>query len=121
MYIKECSSFKCANEEIWNVKCHINCNSKNVVYYLVCYMCNAVTYSGITRTTLRLRTNNHSCCRNGTGTKIFDNHVHPCGIKNNCLKPPYFKLYAFLKLSDERKLITYERYLHRKGYDNMNR
>ena len=122
MYIQDCSSFKCANGKIWNIKSHINCNSKNVEYYLVCNMCNEVSHTGKTETTLRARTNNHiSSCRNGSSTNIFDNHVYPCGIRNNCLKPPYFKLFAFMKLSDKRKLITYERYLHRKGYDTMNR
>ena len=65
MYIQECSSFKCANGEIWKIECHINCNSKNVEYYLVCNMCNVVTYTDITETKLRIRTNNHiSCCKN---------------------------------------------------------
>ena len=93
IYVQECSSFICANGEIWEIKSHINCNSKNVEYYLVCNMCNEVSYTGKTETTLRARTNNHiSSCRNGSGTNMFDNHVYPCGIKNNCLEPPYFKL-----------------------------
>ena len=52
---------------------------------------------------------------------IFDNHVYECGTKNNCLKPPYLEVYAFMKVSTEEKLSTYEKYLHRKGYDTMNK
>ena len=85
-------------------------------------MCNGkTTYTGKTKTTLRARTNNHiACSRNGTGTDKFDRHVHECGTKNNCLKEPYFKVFAFMTISSEEKLITYERYLHRMGYDTMN-
>ena len=107
-YIQECSSFKAANGEIWEIKAYIDCNSKNVLYYLTCNMCNgAVTYTGRTKNKLRTRTNNHiSCCRSGKGSNIFDNHVFNCGTKNNCLKPPYFKVYAFTRLSKEDNLPT---------------
>ena len=85
-------------------------------------MCHGkVTYTGITETKLRIRTINHiPSCRHGTGTNMFDLHVFNCGTKNNCLKPPYFEVYAFMKISMAEKLRTYERYLHRKGYDTMN-
>ena len=86
-------------------------------------MCNGeVTYTGKTKTKLRQRTNNHiSCCRSGKGTNIFDAHVFNCGTKNKSLEPPYFQLYAFMLLSTEEKLLVYEKHLHRKGYDTMNR
>ena len=85
-------------------------------------MCNgATTYTGLTKTNLRARTNNHiTCCRNGTGSNIFDRHVFKCGTQNKCLKQPFFKMYAFMVVSTEEKLATYERYLHRKGFDTMN-
>ena len=58
--IQECSSFKAANGIIWNIKCNINCNSTDVLYYLKRKMCNGrVTDTGKTKTKLRLRTNNH--------------------------------------------------------------
>ena len=122
-YVQSCSSFETANGKIWQIKCHVKCNTKNVLYYLVCNMCKGeTTYTGKTKTTLRARTNNHiTCCRHGTGTDIFDRHVFECGTKNNCLKEPYFKVYAFMTVSSEEKLITYERYLHRMGYDTMNK
>ena len=85
-------------------------------------MCNDVSYTGKTKTRLRIRTNNHiSSCKNGTGTNIFDNHVYTCGLNARSLKPPYFKMYAFMKLSSEKMLVTYERYLHRIGFDSMNK
>ena len=86
-------------------------------------MCNgATTYTGLTKTTLRIRTNNHiSSCRKGTGTDIFDKHVFKCGTENKCLKQPFFEMYAFMTVSTEEKLSTYEKYLHRSGFDTMNR
>ena len=94
---------------------HINCNTKKVLYYLKCNMCNgASTYTGLTKTKLRARTNNHiTCCRKGTGSDIIDRHVFKCGTKNKCLNGPFFKMYAFMVVSTEEKLLTYERYLHR--------
>lgn len=122
-YIQTCTSFQTANGTIWDIRSHINCNSKNVLYYLKCLMCNGkTTYTGKTKTTIRLRTNNHiSSCRTGRGSNIFDRHVHECGKRNNCLKEPYFELYAFMKLSTDKKLGTYEKYLHRRQFDTMNR
>ena len=121
-YMQNCTSFETAKGSIWNIKCHINCNSVNVLYYLVCNMCNKTTYTGITKTRLRLRMNNHiSSCKSGKGTNIFDKHVHECGLKNKCLESPYFKIFAFMKLSSAQNLITYERYLHRMGLDTMNK
>ena len=122
-YTQSCSSFVCANGETWEIRCHINCNSTNVLYYQVCNMCNGkVSNTGKTKTKLRTRTNNHiTCCRNGTGTNLCDRHVFECGNKNNCLKPPYFKLYAFMTVSTEEKLLTYQRFLHRRGYDTIDR
>ena len=80
------------------------------------------TYTGLTKTTLRTRSNNHiSCCRLGTGSDIFDKHVFKCGTEKNCLKEPYFKIFAFMALSSEDKLSTYEKYLHHRRFDTMNR
>ena len=122
-YMQNVTCFEIANGTIWNIKNHINCNTNNVIYYLKCQMCDGkTTYTGITKLKLRMRMNNHiTCCRNGSGTNIFDNHVFKCGTLNNCLKPPYFQIYAFMRVSSEEKLITYERYLHRTGSDTMNK
>ena len=119
-YLQVCQNFKTAKNTIWNIKCNIHCNSKNVIYYLICNMCCTESYIGKTNA-IRARTNNHiSCCRNGTGSNIFDNHVYKCGIQNQCLKEPFFKLYAFLTLKSEHNLLTYEKYLQEKRYDMMN-
>ena len=120
-YIQTCSKFRCSNGKDWVIKSVITCNSTNVLYYLVCNMCNTASYVGKTWQKLRGRTNDHiSKCRNGNGKNKFDDHVYNCGIKNNCLKPPYFKVYAFMSLKSKTKLLTYEKYLQKNGYDNMN-
>ena len=49
LYIQECTSFVTANSFKWSIKCHIACNSKNVLYYLKCKACNGkTTYTGKT-------------------------------------------------------------------------
>ena len=82
-YIENCTSFTTSNNTTWEIRCHINCNSKNVIYYLECNMCNGdVTKTGKTETRLRERINNHiSDCRTGRTSDVFDLHVHECGIK----------------------------------------
>ena len=121
LYIQECSSFITANNFEWQIKSHITCNSKNVLYYLKCKICQGkCTYTGKTNV-LRKRTNNHiSCCRLGTGTNIFDKHVYACKAGKN-VSEPYFELYAFMVVKDENSLRTYEQFLHNKGYDTMNK
>ena len=120
LYLQECKSFICSNGEQWDVRCQITCNSKLVLYYLKCNMCNYETYTGRT-VDIRERTNNHiTCCRHGDGTDKFDLHVHNCGIYNGNLNEPFFKMYAFMTVNCEQKLILYERMLHRKKLDTMN-
>ena len=120
-YIQTGNSFTCTNGDLWDVRSHINCNTHNVIYYLVCNMCNKESYIGKTYQKLRGRTNDHiSKCRLGTGSNKFDRHVHNCGIKRNCLKAPYFKIFAFMALSSSQMLLSYERYLQRKGLDTLN-
>ena len=121
MYIQECKSFTTANGFIWNILCHINCKSKNVLYHLKCCSCNERTSSTGKTNDFRLRMNNHiSSCRLGTSSDTFDNHVFKCRAENNYSLEPYFKIYAFMEIADERLLLTYESYLHKKGYDSMN-
>ena len=122
IYLQECSSFTTANGKVWTIKCHITCNSKNVLYYLVCAFCLEESYTGKTDD-IRERTNNHiTCMRNGTGSNLFDKHVHSCsrtgsGKRND---EPFFKLYAFMVLSDYNKLRNQERRLHLLNYDTIN-
>lgn len=121
LYIKECSSFITSNNKTWGIKCHITCNSINVLYFLKCLSCNGkTTYTGKTNN-LRSRTNNHiSSCRNGTGTNKLDNHIFKCRQGNN-KDEPYFELYAFMTVKDENSLRSYENFLHKRGYDTLNK
>ena len=120
LYLQACKSFKTANDTTWEIRCHIDCNSLNVIYYLVCNACKVITYTGKTDD-LRARTNNHiSGCRLGRSPNKFDQHVFNC-MKTNTISEPYFKLFTFLKLNDHQKLRGYENMFHRKGYDTMNR
>ena len=122
LYLQEVKEFECADRSIWKIKCHINCRSKNVIYYLICNCCQEVSYIGKT-TNLRQRTNQHiSSSRTGRNTTdIFDIHVHKCGTDRNNLKEPFFKLYAFMTLSREENLLYHERQLQLKNLDTMNR
>ena len=121
LYLQECDSFETSNGTLWEIRCHIHCNSLNVLYFLVCNFCSKVTKTGKTDN-LRDRTNNHiTCCRWGSGTDIFDLHVHACAKKQRKkLVEPYFKLYAFMTLKDYDSLRNHERRLHLQGHDTIN-
>ena len=41
--------------------------------------------------------------------------------KHGNLRPPYFKVYAFMALGSRDLLETYEKYFHRNGFDTLNR
>ena len=66
--------------------------------------------------------NNHiSACRHGRSKDKFDNHVFKCSNqKGHVAKEPYFKIYAFMTVNNESKLLSYESYLHQMGFDTMN-
>ena len=120
-YLQECDSFETSNGTLWDIRCHIHCNSLNVLYFLVCNYCSKETKVGKTDN-LRDRTNNHiSCCRWGSGTDLFDLHVHNCAkSQNKQLLEPYFKVYAFMALKDYDSLRNHERRLHLQGHDTIN-
>ena len=127
LYLQECDSFRTANGTLWEIRCQITCNSKNVIYYQVCSFCSRVSNTGKTDN-LRERTNNHiSCCRNGTGSDLFDLHVYQCARINRsseqveqAMSEPFFKLYVFMELSDYNTLRNHERRLHLQGHDTIN-
>ena len=116
-----------SNGTIWNIRCSPNCNSINVLYFLVCLFCNYESYIGKTDDA-RDRTNNHiSGCRHGNTTDIFDNHVYRCGHldiapedKKKAMEP-YFKLYIMLECSSYHRLLDYEKKFHAAGMDTMNK
>ena len=95
-YIENCTSFVTSNNTKWEIRSHINCNRKNVIYYLQCNMCNGqVTKTGKTETKLRARINNHiSNSETGRTSDVFDLHVQQCGKNHNGLVKPYFKVRA---------------------------
>lgn len=135
LYLQECDSFQTANGSTWEIRCHITCNSKNVIYYQVCNFCSRESNTGKTDN-LRERTNNHiSCCRHGTGSDLFDLHVYQCARKNipsmtkkktnkepvlQAISEPFFKLYVFMELSNYNALRNHERRLHLQGHDTIN-
>jgi hypothetical protein len=120
-YLQEGKTFTTSNGTIWNIKSHITCNSKNVIYYLKCLSCNRkTTYTGKTNN-LRLRTNGHiSSCRTGQSTDRFDNHVYNCQRAHNSIIEPFFELFVFLELKNENNLISYEKHLHKQKHDTFN-
>ena len=123
-YIIECESFTTSNGIVWEIKSHINCNSKNVIYFLTCAKCKGihkVTKTGKTFTTLRARLNTHrSHCRTGRTSDIFDRHVHECMKLNNDYDEPLFEVRAFMKLSKYDKLMAYEQEFHNRKYATIN-
>ena len=114
-YLQEGKSFIASNGQTWDVKCHITCQSLNVLYFLMCNFCLAETKLGKTDN-LRSRTNNHRYgCREGKGSDIFDNHVYNC--KGPSLQEPLFRMYVLMTCSSYDKLLNIERRLHLKGFD----
>ena len=119
-YIQECTSFETSNGVEWQIKCHMNCNSSNVLYFLKCTACNSTTYTGKTNN-LRLRMNGHkSSATLGNSTDVFDNHVHKCRNRLQYTLEPKFLIYAFLRVNDSKLLIPYEKFFHSQHFDTLN-
>ena len=121
MYLQKCTSFVTSNGCQWDVKCHVTCNSLNVVYFLICNFCKITSKTGKTDN-LRQRTNNHiTACRHGKSSDVFDNHVYQCSKNYNIPHDePFFKLYVYMACSDYNKLLNIERSLHVAGHDTLN-
>ena len=118
-YIQECPSFITSNGYKLKIKCHINCHSTNVLYFLSCNSCSGfTTYSGKT-VNFRHRINNPiTACRYGTSTDKFYNHIFKCINENDHVaKEPYSKVFAFVTFKNENKLLCY---LHKIRFDTMN-
>ena len=123
LYIQPCDSFQTSNGTVWQIRNRIDCNSLNVLYWLKCMKCkkkDATTNTGKTWD-FRERMNNHiSACRNGRSSDLFDEHVYHCKQKHpDPDAEPYFHIYAFMIVRKE-SLLTYEKHLHKKGYDTIN-
>ena len=88
-----------------------------VLYYLKCLGC-GLTYVGKTNC-LRLRTNNHiSESKSGKTTDKFDQHVFECKTDH---QEPLFQLFVLMEVDSYDKLLIYEEYLHKQGFDDFNR
>ena len=119
-YTQECSYFYTSNNVRWDIREHITCQAKCTLYYLKCRICNETTYTGKTNI-FRPRINNHiSDCRTGNSTDRFDLHVYNCRKEHNITEEPLFLIYVFMTVPHEGMLLSYEKYLHKKGFDTMN-
>ena len=117
LYLQECTTVTGQNGFKWVTKSHITCNSQYVLYYLICLGC-GLSYVGKTNS-LRNRTNNHiSESKSGNTSDRFDQHVFNCKIDH---EEPLFKLFGLMEVDDYDKLLIYEDFLHKKGFDHMNR
>ena len=122
LYIQQCKSFFVADGSEWKIKGHITCQSRYVVYYLVCLSCNGATSKTGKTNDFRRRMNNHiSECGSGATSDLFDLHVHQCMKDHNGGTQPYFKIYVYFEVSDPKLLIPYEDHLHSKKFDTISR
>jgi hypothetical protein len=121
LYLQVGTQVPMSDGSTWEVRCYANCNSLNILYFLMCNFCNLETYIGKTDDG-RERTNNHmSGCRHGRTTNIFDNHVFECAKEKGMdLIEPYFKMYILMACNSYHKLLSYERALHARGLDSLN-
>ena len=72
-------------------------------------------------TNFQKRLNNHiSESRTCMSCYNFPKHVHECGKKNNNLKEPFFKAYAFFILTDPRMLLREEKKLFKARHSLLN-
>ena len=117
-YLVECNEVIGSNGVIWKIPSHITCQSKMVLYFLVCSGCNR--YSNVGKTNvLRKRTNLHiSSCKSGNTSDKFDIHVFNC--KKDHLEP-LFKLYVLMEVDNYNKLLIYEHFFHAQGFDVCNK
>ena len=117
LYLQEVTSVTGKNGNQWTLLTHITCKSQMVLYYLVCLGCGK-SYVGKTNC-LRDRTNNHiSEGKSGNTTDRFDQHIFQCKTDH---QEPLFKLFVLLEVNNYDKLIVYEDYLHKQGFDDFNR
>ena len=95
LHIQECSSFITLDGYNSKIRCHINCHSINVLYFLSCNSCDGGSiYTGKT-VNFRQRMNNHiTTCHYGTSTNTFDMFYKCSSEKGHVVKEPFFKVYA---------------------------
>ena len=117
-YLVECQQVIGDNGVVWKIPSYITCHSQMVLYYLVCLGCRNFSYVEKTNI-LRKRTNGHiSEGRSGKTTNVFDKHVFEC--KTDHLEP-LFTLHVLMEVDNYDKLLVYEDYFHKQGFDKCNR
>ena len=119
-YLQPCKSFRTDANFEWEIRSHLTCHSRYVLYFQKCAICNQTSDIGKTNN-FRKRTNNHiSSAKLGNSSDKFDNHVFQCN-KNVQKEEPLFYIWIMMEVKSVDKLHEYERYLHRRGHDTMNR
>ena len=117
MYLQEGHTVTGSNGVIWHIQSRVGCNSQKAVYFLVCLGCNQFSKVGKTNC-LRDRTNNHiSESKSGETSDLFDKHVHNC--KKDHIEP-LFKLHILMEVNHYDKLLVYEDFFHKQGFDVCN-
>ena len=105
--------YETSNGHNWEIRCHINCHSTDILYLLSCNFCNGnTTYTGKT-VNFRHRMNNcKTVSHHRTSANKSGNHVFKCSNKNkHAAKELYFKVYAFMAVNNENKLLCRKSYL----------
>ena len=66
--------------------------------------------------------NNHiSDCKLGGSSDLFDQHVYECKKQSDTPDAePYFHIFVYMTVKKSEHLLTYENFLHRRGFDSMN-
>ena len=96
IYIQEGTIIPMSNGKSWEIRCHANCSSQNVIYFLLCNFCNVESYIG----------------------KTDNTHANSKGMP---LKELYFKLFIMMVCSNYRNLLDYESRFHLLNLDTLNR
>ena len=118
LYLEECQTVIGSNGTTWQIQTRITCKSRNVIYYQTCLGCGWFTNVGKTNC-LRDRTNNHiSESKSGVTTDKFDKHVFECKKDH---QEPVFKLNVLMEVDSYDKLLIYEDFFHKQGFDVCNR
>ena len=85
--------FKFNDNIVLKPNCFINCQSKNLIYFLICSNC-SLFYIGETSTELRYRVTLHKQhCRTNYGFLNVNLHIKSCNKKYN----NYFHIFSFYK------------------------
>ena len=120
LYIAEGHSFIMSNNVRWELRPCVPCRLINLIYYLKCNMCKKketfIRWTvGDNIVGFKSRMKQHiSDSRMGVSTCKFPIHVSKCGLKNKCLKEPFFETNVRMKLKSSNKLETYENNFHSK-------